>query len=221
MRTTAGAGPDPRRQHCAIAGAEVVAVQREGQLAEAVEVSSARRGSGSHWWGAVGNGDSCGAVMLMPGERLGEAGTVVLSGPDHPLFLFNCDPEDVWHRDLRTSGAMKSFLHAYQQLGVLLPDHTRPRGSREYTYAHQASFRVHQVPRTILVLSELPLDETRHSTVAHMYALSPLPCTSPADPWFSMEKALSRLRPFAQGSLDFQVVSQVRTSGFERRAGVL
>jgi len=107
-----------------------VAVQREGQLAEAVEVSSARRGSGSHWWGAVGNGDSCGAVMLMPGERLGEAGTVVLSGPDHPLFLFNCDPEDVWHRDLRTSGAMKSFLHAYQQLGVLLPDHTPTRLER-------------------------------------------------------------------------------------------
>lgn len=134
MRTTGRADdPDPHRQHYAVAGAEVVAVQREERQSEAVEVSSTCRGSGSHWWGATGDGGSYGAVMMMmPGERLGEAGTVVLSGPDHPLFLFNCDPEDVWHRDLRTSGAMKSFLHAYQQLGVLLPDHTRPRGSREH-----------------------------------------------------------------------------------------
>lgn len=82
---------------------------------------------------------------------------------------------------------------------------------------------MHQVPRTILVLSELPLDETRHSTVAHMYAppLSSLPYPSPADPWFSKEKALHRLRPFAQGSLDFQVVSQVSTLGLEWRHGVL
>jgi hypothetical protein len=58
--------------------------------------------------------------MLMPGERAGEGGTAVLNGPDHPLFLFNCDPEDVWDRGgLRKSSGMKSFLHAYQQLGVM------------------------------------------------------------------------------------------------------
>lgn len=54
-------------------------------------------------------------------------GTVVVGGYDHPLFLFNCDPEDVWttadarSRLRRSSGAMHAFLLAYQQLGVHLP----------------------------------------------------------------------------------------------------
>jgi len=81
---------------------------------------------------------------------------------DHPLFLFNCEPEDVWKNNLRSSGAMKHFLVHYQHLGV---------------------------PKAILVLSERPLDATRHTTVA------------------------DQLRHFASESLEFSVVSQCYADG--------
>jgi len=112
-------------------------------------------------------------------EVAGEGGTAVVCGPDHPLFLLNCpDPEEEEEEEepLRRGeveahrGSIRSFLHAYQQLGVHIPL-TLPSPLRHERVTPSLLLLLllssHQVPRTILVLSERPLDETRHDTVAH------------------------------------------------------
>lgn len=80
---------------------------------------------------------ACGSWSLVHGEVAREDGTAVVGGPDHPLFLLNCDPEEVLGRDIRKSGGMRSFLHAYQQVGVptsLHQPHVTPGDDEDVTW---------------------------------------------------------------------------------------